>query len=201
MCIIVDFLSRLGSAEFGLACHLGVQSGLPCVGVAKNLLQVQGVSKSEEHQSQVRRSSQPHNHGGVRVFPGGLSVLALRARGGLDKYPLVLIDVQKCPFVVFVPLPSTNQLQFQFIEGSMIAPSYSIRDIICASALSNEEKSSRFLQYTALCCSGPCEHTYILLFIIVSLSMEELEVRHSTSLSSRSHEPEKLQCCWFYFKA
>lgn len=40
-------------AEFGLACHLGVLSGLPCVGVAKNLLQVQGVYKSEEHQSQV----------------------------------------------------------------------------------------------------------------------------------------------------
>lgn len=40
-------------AEFGLACHLGVLSGLPCVGVAKNLLQVQGVFKSEEHQAQV----------------------------------------------------------------------------------------------------------------------------------------------------
>lgn len=40
-------------AEFGLACHLGVLMELPCVGVAKNLLQVQGVSKSEEHQSQV----------------------------------------------------------------------------------------------------------------------------------------------------
>ncbi len=44
----------LDPAEFGLACHLGVLSGLPCVGVAKNLLQVQGVYKSEEHQSQVR---------------------------------------------------------------------------------------------------------------------------------------------------
>lgn len=42
-------------AESGLACHLGVLSGLPCVGVAKNLLQVQGVNKSEEHQSQVRK--------------------------------------------------------------------------------------------------------------------------------------------------
>uniref|UniRef100_A0A3P9KZK2 Endonuclease V n=1 Tax=Oryzias latipes TaxID=8090 RepID=A0A3P9KZK2_ORYLA len=39
--------------EFGLACHLGVLSGLPCVGVAKNLLQVQGVYKNQEHQSQV----------------------------------------------------------------------------------------------------------------------------------------------------
>lgn len=41
-------------AEFGLACHLGVLSGLPCVGVAKKLLHVQGVYKNEEHQSQVR---------------------------------------------------------------------------------------------------------------------------------------------------
>uniref|UniRef100_A0A8B9L7B2 Uncharacterized protein n=1 Tax=Astyanax mexicanus TaxID=7994 RepID=A0A8B9L7B2_ASTMX len=41
------------SSEFGLACHLGVLSDLPCVGVAKNLLQVQGVSKTDEHLSQV----------------------------------------------------------------------------------------------------------------------------------------------------
>ncbi|XP_035260161.1 endonuclease V-like [Anguilla anguilla] len=40
--------------EFGVACHLGVLSGLPCVGVAKNLLQVQGVVRSEEHLTQVR---------------------------------------------------------------------------------------------------------------------------------------------------
>ena len=40
-------------AEFGLACHLGVLSDLPCVGVAKNLLQVQGVAKTDEHLSQV----------------------------------------------------------------------------------------------------------------------------------------------------
>uniref|UniRef100_A0A3Q3VZQ7 Uncharacterized protein n=1 Tax=Mola mola TaxID=94237 RepID=A0A3Q3VZQ7_MOLML len=45
--------------KFGLACHFGVLSGLPCVGVAKNLLQVQGVCKGEEHQSQVRGDSFP----------------------------------------------------------------------------------------------------------------------------------------------
>uniref|UniRef100_A0A8C8GYK7 Uncharacterized protein n=1 Tax=Oncorhynchus tshawytscha TaxID=74940 RepID=A0A8C8GYK7_ONCTS len=43
-----------GYLKFGLACHLGVLSGLPCIGVAKNLLQVQGVEKNEKHQSQVR---------------------------------------------------------------------------------------------------------------------------------------------------
>lgn len=46
-------VALISAAEFGLACHLGVLSGLPCVGVAKNLLQVQGVFKSEEHQAQV----------------------------------------------------------------------------------------------------------------------------------------------------
>ncbi|CAM4623505.1 unnamed protein product [Leuciscus chuanchicus] len=38
--------------QFGLACHLGVLSDLPCVGVAKNLLHVEGVLRSEEHHSQ-----------------------------------------------------------------------------------------------------------------------------------------------------
>uniref|UniRef100_A0A8C7PDP5 Endonuclease V n=1 Tax=Oncorhynchus mykiss TaxID=8022 RepID=A0A8C7PDP5_ONCMY len=45
--------SLLPQVRFGLACHLGVLSGLPCIGVAKNLLQVQGVEKNEKHQSQI----------------------------------------------------------------------------------------------------------------------------------------------------
>ncbi|XP_062852651.1 endonuclease V-like [Trichomycterus rosablanca] len=39
--------------EFGLACHLGVLSDLPCVGVAKNLLQVQGVVRDDGHLAQI----------------------------------------------------------------------------------------------------------------------------------------------------
>ncbi|XP_056443283.1 endonuclease V-like [Gadus chalcogrammus] len=60
--VLVDGNGLFHYREFGLACHLGVLSGIPCVGVAKNLLQVQGVTKSEEHQSQVRASpfSMPH---------------------------------------------------------------------------------------------------------------------------------------------
>ncbi|XP_019939534.1 endonuclease V isoform X3 [Paralichthys olivaceus] len=51
--VFVDGNGLFHYREFGLACHLGVLSGLPCVGVAKNLLQVQGVYKSEEHQLQI----------------------------------------------------------------------------------------------------------------------------------------------------
>ncbi|XP_042341654.1 endonuclease V-like [Plectropomus leopardus] len=51
--VFVDGNGVFHYREFGLACHLGVLSGLPCVGVAKNLLQVQGVNNSEEHQSQI----------------------------------------------------------------------------------------------------------------------------------------------------
>ncbi|XP_008278030.1 endonuclease V isoform X2 [Stegastes partitus] len=51
--VLVDGNGLFHDREFGLACHLGVLSGLPCVGVAKNLLQVQGVNKSQEHQSQI----------------------------------------------------------------------------------------------------------------------------------------------------
>ncbi|XP_034043480.1 endonuclease V-like isoform X2 [Thalassophryne amazonica] len=51
--VFVDGNGLFHYREFGLACHLGVLSGLPCVGVAKNLLQVDGVYKNEEHQTQM----------------------------------------------------------------------------------------------------------------------------------------------------
>lgn len=37
-----------------MACHLGVLTDLPCVGVAKNLLQVDGLVRDELHKEQVR---------------------------------------------------------------------------------------------------------------------------------------------------
>lgn len=36
-----------------MACHLGVLTGLPCIGVAKNLLHVDGLVKDELHREQV----------------------------------------------------------------------------------------------------------------------------------------------------
>ncbi|XP_072538886.1 endonuclease V-like isoform X2 [Salminus brasiliensis] len=51
--LFVDGNGLFHYREFGMACHLGVLSDLPCVGVAKNLLQVQGVAKTDEHLSQI----------------------------------------------------------------------------------------------------------------------------------------------------
>lgn len=39
---------------FGVACHLGVLTDLPCVGVAKKLLQVDGLENDAQHKEKIR---------------------------------------------------------------------------------------------------------------------------------------------------
>ncbi|XP_059527452.1 endonuclease V isoform X2 [Myotis daubentonii] len=59
---LVDAVQRLQEKEpslmpqagFGVACHLGVLTDLPCVGVAKKLLQVDGLEKDALHRDQIR---------------------------------------------------------------------------------------------------------------------------------------------------
>ncbi|XP_054448889.1 endonuclease V isoform X1 [Pteronotus mesoamericanus] len=52
--LFVDGNGVLHHRGFGVACHLGVLTDLPCVGVAKKLLQVDGLENDALHKAKIR---------------------------------------------------------------------------------------------------------------------------------------------------
>ncbi|XP_029784076.1 endonuclease V isoform X3 [Suricata suricatta] len=51
--LLVDGNGLLHHRGFGVACHLGVLTDLPCVGVAKKLLQVDGLENNAQHKEKI----------------------------------------------------------------------------------------------------------------------------------------------------
>ncbi|XP_057570072.1 endonuclease V isoform X14 [Hippopotamus amphibius kiboko] len=54
MVLFVDGNGVLHHRGFGVACHLGVLTDLPCIGVAKKLLQVDGLENNALHKEKIR---------------------------------------------------------------------------------------------------------------------------------------------------
>ncbi|XP_004860953.1 endonuclease V [Heterocephalus glaber] len=52
--LLVDGNGVLHHRGFGVACHLGILTELPCIGVAKKLLQVDGLENSAAHKEKIR---------------------------------------------------------------------------------------------------------------------------------------------------
>ncbi|ELW68223.1 Endonuclease V [Tupaia chinensis] len=139
---LVDAVQRLRDKEpglmpqagFGVACHLGVLTDLPCVGVAKKLLQVDGLENSPWHKEQIRRL-----HAGGDTFPlvsssGAVLGMALRSHDHSTK-PLyvsvghrmsleaaVRLTHRCCRFRVPEPVRQADIRSREYIRRTLVPP-------------------------------------------------------------------------------
>ncbi|KAM9177584.1 endonuclease V isoform 1-T2 [Mergus octosetaceus] len=77
--LLVDGNGLLHHRGFGVACHLGVLTDLPCVGVAKNLLQVDGLARDELHREQIRSLQREGDMFPLTGTSGSVLGMALRS--------------------------------------------------------------------------------------------------------------------------
>ncbi|XP_037770296.1 endonuclease V isoform X4 [Chelonia mydas] len=94
--LLVDGNGVLHHRGFGVACHLGVLTGLPCIGVAKNLLQVDGLAKDELHKEQIRDLQMGGAMFPLRGTSGRVLGMALRSYNKSTKPIYVSVGHRTC---------------------------------------------------------------------------------------------------------
>ncbi|XP_075627182.1 endonuclease V isoform X2 [Balearica regulorum gibbericeps] len=94
--LLVDGNGLLHPRGFGVACHLGVLTDLPCVGVAKNLLQVDGLVRDELHREQVHSLRREGDTFPLRGASGGVLGMVLRSYNNSSKPLYISVGHRVC---------------------------------------------------------------------------------------------------------
>ena len=83
--LIVDGNGRLHKKEFGLACQTGVTCDIPCIGVAKNLYQMEGCLRDDDHKSSIDKLESPGERFEIRNVKNVVIGCAVRTTAASTK--------------------------------------------------------------------------------------------------------------------
>ncbi|XP_051491143.1 endonuclease V [Apus apus] len=132
--LLVDGNGLLHPRGFGVACHLGVLTDIPCIGVAKNLLHVDGLAKDELHKEQIRSLQREGDSFPLMGTSGRVLGMALRSHSKSSR-PLYVSVGHKvslgtavrllrscCRFRIPEPIRQADMRSREYIRKQLCSP-------------------------------------------------------------------------------
>ncbi|XP_061335785.1 endonuclease V isoform X3 [Pezoporus flaviventris] len=147
--LLVDGNGLLHPRGFGVACHLGVLTDLPCIGVAKNLLQVDGLAKDELHREQIRSLQREGDTFPLTGASGRLLGMVLRSCNNSSRPLYVSVGhrvclgtavrlVQSCcRYRIPEPIRQADIRSREYIRKQLCSP----LEVVSSGALSREKEA------------------------------------------------------------